>query len=103
MPFLGSSDHFSLGSKWFWYLQKDKMYTLGERAPVGLEMVPEEPKMAPKTLLGPFGPILVYFFLGPGPKFFKVLLGQNRPGNFFPKKITLFRLPDGLGPSETQN
>ena len=25
----GSSDHFSLGSKWVWYLQNDKMYTLG--------------------------------------------------------------------------
>ena len=29
MTFLGSSDHFSLGSKWFWYLQNDKLYTLG--------------------------------------------------------------------------
>ena len=28
-PFLGGSDHFSLGSKWFWYLQNDKMYTWG--------------------------------------------------------------------------
>ena len=40
------------------------------RAPVGSEMVPEGPKMAPKTLLGPFWPILVRFFLGPGRKFF---------------------------------
>ena len=29
MTFLRSSDQFSLGSKWFWYLQNDKMYTLG--------------------------------------------------------------------------
>ena len=29
MTFLRSSDEFSLGSKWFWYLQNDKMYTLG--------------------------------------------------------------------------
>ena len=29
MTFLGSSDHFSLGSKWFCYLQNDKMYRLG--------------------------------------------------------------------------
>ena len=29
MTFLRSSEHFSLGSKWFWYLQNDKMYTLG--------------------------------------------------------------------------
>ena len=27
MTFLGSSDQFSLGSKWFWYPQNDKTYT----------------------------------------------------------------------------
>ena len=49
---------------------------------MGSERVPEGPKMAPKTLLGPFGPILAYFFLAPDPKFFQVLLGQNRPKKF---------------------
>ena len=29
MTFLGSSDHFPLRSKWIWYLQNDKMCTLG--------------------------------------------------------------------------
>ena len=38
MTFLGSSDQFSLGSKWFWYLQNDKMYTLG---PALAEIFPE--------------------------------------------------------------
>ena len=57
--------------------KNDKMYTLGPaERPSGSERVPEEPKMAPRTLLGPFGPISVYFsghrpeiFLSPfGPK-----------------------------------
>ena len=43
--------------------------------PVGSEMVPEWPKVAPETLLGPFWPILVHF------------LGQNRPKKFSKKKI----------------
>ena len=50
---------------------------------MGSERVPEGPMMAPKTLLGPFGPILAYFGGGAGPKFFQVLLGQNPPKSFF--------------------
>jgi hypothetical protein len=82
MTFLRSADQCSLGSRWFWSLQKDKMYTLGPtESPSGQwghKGSQKGQKKAPKTLLGPFRPILVYF-LGPGPEFFQVLLGQNRP------------------------
>ena len=37
---------------------------------MGSEMVPGEPKRAPKTLLGPFGPILAYFLGGGRPEIF---------------------------------
>ena len=66
MAFLGSSDHFSLGSKWFWYLQNDKMYTLGPtERPSGVRKGPRRAKNCPQT---PTGPIRAYFglFLGGG-------------------------------------
>ena len=48
MTFLGSSDQFSLGSKWFWYLQNDKMYTLGPtESPNGVRMGPRRAKNGP--------------------------------------------------------
>ena len=70
MPFLGSSGHFSLGSKWFWYLQNDKMYTLGPT-----EMlcgVRKGPRMANNGPQNPTGPIRAYFGL----------LGGGRPEIF---------------------
>ena len=64
MTFLGSSDHFSLGSKWFWYLQNDKMYTLAPtESPSGVRNGPRRAKNGPQN---PTSPILAYFglFLG---------------------------------------
>ena len=71
---------------------------------MGSERVPEGPKMAPKTLLGPCGPILAYFG-GGRPKNFRSPFGPKKAKIFFSKKIlfALFRLPKGLGPSKTQN
>ena len=72
MTFLGSPDQFSLGSKWFWYLQNDKMCTLGPtESPNGVRKGPRRAKNGPQN---PTGPIRAYFGLfwegGPGPKFF---------------------------------
>ena len=70
MTFLGSSEHFSLGSKWFWYLQNDKMYTIGPtESPSG---VINGPRWANNSPHNPTGPIRAYFglFGGAGPKFF---------------------------------
>ena len=103
MTFLGSSNHFSLGSKWFWYLQNDKMYTLGPtESPNGVRKGPEGPIMAPKTLLGPFGPILAYFGGGEARNFSP--FGPKK-AKIFPQKIlfALFCLPKALGPSKPQN
>ena len=69
MTFRGSSNHFSLGSKWFWYLQNDKMYTLGPtESPRGVRNGPRRANNGPQN---PTGPILAYFgsVLGPSPKF----------------------------------
>ena len=66
MTFLGSSDHFSLGSKWFWYLQNDKMYTLGPTESLTeVRKGPRRPKNVPQN---PTGPIRAHFglFLGGG-------------------------------------
>ena len=71
MTFLGSSDQFSLGSKWFWYLQNDKMYTLGPtESPNGVRKGPRRAKNGPQN---PTAPLRAYFSLfwgGAGPKFF---------------------------------
>ena len=72
MTFLGSSDRFSLGSKWIWHLQNDKMYTLGPtESPSGVGKGPRRAKNVPQN---PTGPIRAHFGLflggGPGPKFF---------------------------------
>ena len=70
MTFLGSSDHFSSGSKWLWYLQNDRMCTLGPtEGPSGVRNGPRIAKSGPRN---PTWPILAYFgpFIGPGPKFF---------------------------------
>ena len=106
MTFLGSSDQFSLGSKWFWYLQNDKMCTLGPTdSPNGVRKGPRRPKNVPQN---PTGPIRAYFRLfwgGAGPKFFCPFGPKKAKKIFFRKKIlfALFRLPKGLGPSKTQN
>ena len=107
MTFLGSSDQFSLGSKWFWYLQNDKMYTLGPtESPNGVRKGPRRAKNGPQN---PTGPLRAYFGLfwggGPAQNFSKSFLGQKRPKKFFSKifLFALFRLPKGLGPSKTQN
>ena len=66
MTFLGSSDHFSLDSKWFWYLQNDKMYTLGPtESPNGVRKGPRRAKKVPQN---PTGPLRAYFglFFGGG-------------------------------------
>ena len=84
MTFLGPSDHFSLGSKWFWYFQNDKMYTLGPtERPSGVRKGPGRAKNGPQTLLGPFGPILVYFLGAGQARNFSVLLGQKKANFFF--------------------
>ena len=71
MTFLRSADQFSLGYKWFWYLQNDKMYTLGPtERPRGVRKGPGRAKNGPQNPIWPVGPILVYFLGGPGPKFF---------------------------------
>ena len=66
MTFLGSSDHFSLGSKWFWYLHNDKMYPLGptERHS-GVRNGPRRAKKGPQN---PTGPIWAQFGLFFGPR-----------------------------------
>ena len=57
---------------------------------MGSESVPEGPKMAPKTLLGPCGPILAYFVLGGGQaRKFSKSFWAKKGQNFFPKKIYL--------------
>ena len=71
ITFLGSSDQFSLGSKWFWYPQNDKMYTFGPaESPNGVRKGPRRAKNGPQN---PIGPIRAYFGLfwggGAGPKF----------------------------------
>ena len=54
MTFLGSSDHFSSGAKWFWYLQNDKMYTLRPtESPGGVRNGPRRAKNGPQTPTGP--------------------------------------------------
>ena len=54
MTFPGSSDHFSLSSKWFWYLQNDKMYTLGPtESPNGVRKRPRRANNGPQTPTGP--------------------------------------------------
>ena len=71
MTFLGSSDHFSLGSKWFWYFQNDKMYTLGPtESPNGVRKGPGSAKNGPQNPTGPIWPYFGLSFLGPGRKFF---------------------------------
>ena len=61
MTFLGSWHHFPLGSKWFWYLQNDKMYTLGPtESPNGVRKGPRRAKNEPQN---PTGPIWAYFGL----------------------------------------
>ena len=78
MTFLGSSDQFSLGSKWFWYLQNDKIYTLGPtERPNGVRKGPRRAKDGRQNPTGPIWAYFGLFFLRPGPKFFKVLLGQK--------------------------
>ena len=69
---------------------------------MGSETIPEEPKTAPKTLLGPFGPILAYFLGGGQARNFPY---PKKAKNFFPKffLFALFRLPKGPGPSKPQN
>ena len=62
MPFLGSSDHFSLGFKWFWYTQNDKMYTLGPtESPNGVRKGPRRAKNGLQNPTWPYFLILVYF------------------------------------------
>ena len=70
MTFRGSSYHFSLGSKWFWSLQNDKMYTLGpSESPNGVRKGPRRAKNGPQN---PTAPLRAYFslFWGGGPKLF---------------------------------
>ena len=72
MTFLRPSDQFSLGSKWFWYPQIDKMYTFAPtERPNGARKGPRRAKNVPQN---PTGPLRAYFSLfgggGPGPKFF---------------------------------
>ena len=90
MTFLGSSDHFSSSSKWFCYLQNDKMYTLG---PTEIPGVRNSPRMAKNGPQNPTGPIWAYFglFFGPRPEIFPspfwAKIGQNR---FFQKNLHYF-------------
>ena len=79
MTFLRSSDQFALGSKWFWYLQNDKMYTLGPtESPNGVRKGPGRANKGPQN---PTGPIWAYF------------------GLFWPKGL---RKISGLGPKKNR-
>ena len=96
MTFLGSSDHFSLGSKWCWYLQNDKMYTLGPTEnPNGVRKGPRRAKNGPQN---PTGPIRAYFGLfwgGAGPKLSP--FGPKKKANFFLKFFCIISTPKGSG------
>ena len=70
MTFLRSSDQFSLGSQWCWYLQNDKMYTLGPiERPSGVKNGPRRAKNGPQNPTWPIWPYFGLFFLAPGSKF----------------------------------
>ena len=85
MTFLGSSDRFSLGSKWFWYLQNDKIYTLGPtESPNGVRKGPRRAKIGPQN---PTGPLQAYFSLfwgGGRPENFICPFGPKKDQNVFP-------------------
>ena len=107
MTFLGSSDWFSLGSKWFWYLQNDKMYTLGPtESPNGVRKGPRRAWHGPQN---PTAPLRAYFSLfwgGGRPKIFPSPFWAKKGQKIFFQNFflfALFRLPKGLGPSKTQN
>ena len=55
---------------------------------MGSERVPEGPKTNPKTLLGPFGPILAYLGGGQAQKFSKSFWAKK--GQFFSQKKLFF-------------
>ena len=84
MAFLGSSDQFSLGSKWFWYLQNGKMYTLGPtESPNGVTKGPRRAKNVPQN---PTWPIRAYFGLFWGvarPEIFLSPFWAKKGQNFF--------------------
>ena len=105
MTFLRPSDQFSLGSQWFWYLQNDKMNTLGPtESPNGVRKGPRRAKNVPQN---PTGPLQAYFslFWGGQTRNFSKSFWAKKGQKIFPKKIlfALFRLPKALGPSKTQN
>ena len=60
------------------------------RASLRSERVPEGPKMSPKTLLGPFGPILAYFGGGGRPENFISPFGPKKAKNFSKKILHYF-------------
>ena len=88
MTFLGSSDHFSLGSKWFWYLQNDKMYTLGPtESPSGVgNGLRRAKKWPPKPYLAHFG-LFSFSFWAQARNFSKSFWAKI--GQFFPKNFSL--------------
>ena len=99
VTFLGSSDQFSLGSKWFWYLQNGKMYTLGPtESPSGVRKGPRRAKNGPQN---PTWPIRAYFGLfwgGARPEIFLSPFGPKKAKFFFPKKfICIISTPKGSG------
>ena len=106
MIFLGSSDRFSLRSKWFWYLQNDKMYTLGPtESPSEVGKGPRRAKNVPHNPTGPIRAHFGLFFWGGGQarNFSKSFLGQKRPKNFFCNKIfiCIISTPKGSGTLKT--
>ena len=102
MTFLGSSDHFPLGSKWIWYLQNDKMYTLGPTvSPNGVRKGPRRAKNGPQN---PTGPLRAHFglFLGGGgarPKIFQSPFWAKKAKKCFSKIffICIISTPKGSG------
>ena len=86
MTFLGSLDHFSLGSERFRDLQNDKMYTLGPtERPNGVRKGPRRAKNGPpKPYLAHLALFWSIFWAQGGnfSKSFWVKIGQN----FFSKK-----------------
>ena len=99
MTFLRPSDQFSLGSKWFWYPQNDKMYTLGPtESPNGVRKGPRRAKNGPQD---PTGPIRAYFglFWGGGrPKIFLSPFGPKKAKIFFQNFfICIISTPKGSG------
>ena len=90
MTFPESSDHFSLGSKWFWYLQNDKMCTLGPTESLNeVGKGPRKPKNVPQNPTGPIRAHFGLFWGGGRPEIFLSPFGPKKAKFCFSKKILI--------------